>query len=537
MKYFLLLLAVLFSSISFPLMSQDATEKDDAVRALWMKGFDTFEKAETTEKADDRKIALPLYQDSLICFQKVKAQYPKWNSDLVDYRIKICDMKIKELQANPAPTSASKVPAATPMEKKQSNVKPGFSEEQLRNLQDKLEKAVSENEVLRKKLKEMSDNQMPGELAKQLQSDNEKMKKEITALAADMEKESLERAKILQEKKEISGKLEKVESVLAGTKNENSKISAEIDGMKKKVVEVDASATTYQKDISDLSADNKSLKNVVNSLADSLDKVRKEKVDSERQLASLRNDLGAKAKDLESRTKELESISNDLSAKNEIARKYEELVKGNADIGIMLDELANLYTYQAVNNEELTVEIGKRDEQMKKKDEEMIIVARNAATKEKKAYESVIGGISLPPGAKSVPEFLDVYADGKEWQSVRETVAEAEKFSADEQSDEAARKWRDAALLLGILAEKLPVIMEISSELKGAELKMAEIKINGKLMKQKTPAIFTFEAGTKYKIEVQYAGGDGVKYISESETFIPESNKHGKRIFLLNQMH
>jgi len=72
-------------------MAQYTTEDGNAARALWLKGFEIYERGESAEKTDNKKIAITLFQDSLSYFEKVRNQYPKWNSALVEYRLKICE--------------------------------------------------------------------------------------------------------------------------------------------------------------------------------------------------------------------------------------------------------------------------------------------------------------------------------------------------------------------------------------------------------------------------------------------------------------
>src|SRR3989338_180845 len=108
MKYPAFILLLILSFISSPLLyAQYSTDEGNAARTLWLKGFDVFEKAETAEKGGDRKNSVSLYRESLGYFQKVKNQYPKWNSALVEYRLKICERKIQALSADTAAPAAA----------------------------------------------------------------------------------------------------------------------------------------------------------------------------------------------------------------------------------------------------------------------------------------------------------------------------------------------------------------------------------------------------------------------------------------------
>lgn len=617
MRRFIFLLLILFSSFSLNCMAQYTTEEGNEARTLWLKGFDIFDKAESIEKRNDKKAALGFYQESMVYFQKVKAQYPKWNSALVEYRLKICERKIQTLQPESAPATSTVQKTAGPSAEpdryvKQLKEKLSVTEKQLEDTQSKLElsiqslnearkeavlgvksreevqailkekneiekrctaladevkqlkaekekkvdttewtekieaerakakpladanavlvaknneikaqyqkaasdrmeleyklkvltdaqktfndkldaasKSISdysskikdfekrnsvleknladlqskydrvnqENTSLNKNLKDIAENPASGNLLKQLQSDNEKLKKEIEALSSRAEKELLEKIKIADEKKEISAKLEKVESILIDTKSENKRISSEIENMRRKVVESGSSTGTYQKNITQLSEENKSLKTEVESLAINLDKlgkknkelantakefaaleekynklsgektiaakdneklkeqlvefektkselekIKKDKEDFVKKIAELQSDLNSKSSDIEVKAKEL-AKSGDLSRKySDLERasadlngKNTELAKSNADISKKLDELTKKVSDMAKTNEylvkageeskrkldELSAEVGKKNEMLLKKDAEIKSALKAAAS-------------------------------------------------------------------------------------------------------------------------------------------------------------
>ncbi|MCX6986519.1 MAG: hypothetical protein NT118_17495 [Lentisphaerae bacterium] len=547
MRFFTFLLFILLSFFSFTGMAQYTADEGNEARTLWLKGFDIFDKAESTEKKNDKKTALASYQESMTYFQKVKAQYPKWNSALVEYRLKICERKIKTLKPDAAPSPVQKTAAVSAepdryikelkervsvaekqlgetqnklelslqslneakkesalgvkskeevqsilrekneVEKrctalsdevkrlqaenekktdtaewtgkleaerakakklsdenaalvaKNSEIKLQYQnaasdrmeleykvkvlsdaqktfndnletasksisdysskakeyekrnstlEGNLADLKSKLEKVKQENAGLNKGLREIAENPASGNLTKQLQSDNDRLKKEIESLISRVENEALDKTKIAYDKKEMAAKLEKVESILIDTKNENKQISAEIENMRRKVIESGTSTGTYQSNISQLSEENKSLKAEVESLAGNLDrlgkknkelaniakelaaleekhaklagektaavkdneklkgqlteldktkseldKIKKEKEDNVKKIAELQEDLNSKRTDIEAKTKE-------LAKTGDISRKYSELDKTSADLAGKNAELA-----------------------------------------------------------------------------------------------------------------------------------------------------------------------------------------------------
>ncbi len=488
------LFLLFFFFASFPLMAQYTTEEGNAARSLWLKGFEIYERGESAEKTENKKTAATLYQDALTYFQKVKTQYPKWNSALVEYRLKVCERKIQTLQGDTAPeqpaaTGTTPSKPADPdkelkllkdkiatlekqaretqnrldltllslnearkeaalgskskeeiqslmkekndLEKKYSLIadenkrlqddkdkksddskwnekieaerkisqkmkednaalsakndelkaqsqkvssekidldykmtkltdsqktfddKLSFAEKaleeldtrlkasekgktaaegELKDVQSKFEKQKQENEILSKKLKDIADNPLSSELAKQLQADNDKLKQDIAGQTAKMEKDALEKAKQNEEAKASSAKLEKVEAILIETKSDNVKYVAELENLRKKIADSDNSTSTYQNNIKQLSDENKTLKIEVNSLAASMEKLgkkEKELADSIKQCAIL-DELNRKLTETNAATvKENETLQTSLATETREFRS--KLVKADKD--------------------------------------------------------------------------------------------------------------------------------------------------------------------------------------------------------------
>ena len=63
----------------------------------WRLGFEKYEAAEKEFKKKNLNAALKLYKESQTIFQKIKRSSPDWNTDVVTYRISLCDRKIKSI--------------------------------------------------------------------------------------------------------------------------------------------------------------------------------------------------------------------------------------------------------------------------------------------------------------------------------------------------------------------------------------------------------------------------------------------------------
>ncbi|MBN1865291.1 MAG: tetratricopeptide repeat protein [Victivallales bacterium] len=91
--------ALILMFFSAGLKSQD--EDDDTgkeARKIWLAGFDYLEKGDKSRNDGDLRQAMMLYREALSHFETIKARYPKWNTGLIDYRIKVCNKKIDELK-------------------------------------------------------------------------------------------------------------------------------------------------------------------------------------------------------------------------------------------------------------------------------------------------------------------------------------------------------------------------------------------------------------------------------------------------------
>ena len=285
MKYFPFILLIILSISTSPLYAQYSTEQGNAARNIWLKGFEVFENAETAKKNGDNKSSVSLYQESLTYFQKVKKQFPQWNSALVEYRIRICSSEIRSLSipgamppvetvsATTTPVATAPVKTTIPVanadavkESSELREKLGLTEKALRDTRKRLDSALvsldearkeaatggkskeeiqslirEKNELEKKtnmlseelkRLKDLAANPAAGELAKQLQSDNEKLKKELDAVGAKAEKDAMEK----------------------------TRLSTTVDNIGKKAAETEASLDSARKNTARLLDENKALK-------------------------------------------------------------------------------------------------------------------------------------------------------------------------------------------------------------------------------------------------------------------------------------
>ena len=73
------------------------TEKKDATKT-WLKGFEYFEKANKALQNGQLRKANTMFKMAESVFEKVKLRYPKWNSSLITYRMKLCKVKLLKIK-------------------------------------------------------------------------------------------------------------------------------------------------------------------------------------------------------------------------------------------------------------------------------------------------------------------------------------------------------------------------------------------------------------------------------------------------------
>jgi chromosome segregation ATPase len=65
--------------------------------SMWLAGYETFEKAEKVYTTKDYNASLTLYKESLEILKALSSEYPSWNKVLIQYKIKACVKKVKQL--------------------------------------------------------------------------------------------------------------------------------------------------------------------------------------------------------------------------------------------------------------------------------------------------------------------------------------------------------------------------------------------------------------------------------------------------------
>ena len=132
----------------------------------WRLGFEKYEAAEKEFKKKNLNAALKLYKESQTIFQKIKRSSPDWNTDVVTYRISLCDRKIKSINVPAAPNVAEKQLSAevAKLKKEVQNLNAQLRQTRVqlidaRNAADRMaltekqiRKLMSENSNLQKKL-------------------------------------------------------------------------------------------------------------------------------------------------------------------------------------------------------------------------------------------------------------------------------------------------------------------------------------------------------------------------------------------------
>lgn len=317
MRHFIFLLLIIFSFFSFNCLAQYTTDEGNEARTLWLKGFDIFDKAEATEKKSDRKAALGFYQESMTYFQKVKAQYPKWNSALVEYRLKICERKIQTLQPESVTAASPVQKTATPSAEpdryiKQIKEKLSVTEKQLEETQSKLELSI---QSLNEARKEAALGVKSREEVQSILREKIEVEKRCTALADEVKQLKAEKEK----KADTTEWTEKIEAERAKMKplaDENAALVAKNNEIK----------AQYQK----AASDRMELEYKLKVLSDA-QKTFSDKIDAaSRSIA----DYSSKAKDLEKRNSALEKDMADLQA------KYDKVKLENTNLNKNLKDIA-----------------------------------------------------------------------------------------------------------------------------------------------------------------------------------------------------
>ena len=95
MKTFLLS-NIIFSLLFFTSVSLLALtpEETKTARKTWLKGYEYFEQGEKAFENEQLREAHAYLKESLVIFNDLKTKYPGWSSSMIEYRIKLCNVKL-----------------------------------------------------------------------------------------------------------------------------------------------------------------------------------------------------------------------------------------------------------------------------------------------------------------------------------------------------------------------------------------------------------------------------------------------------------
>ena len=138
--YIYTLIVLLFSIISTNSYAQMSLQDKKTARSIWLKGFDYYGKAKTNTETGQYKLALDQYQKALNLFEKIKAAYPDWNKELIDYRLNVCSSKIVEVKASLSKSNIK----STKLEIDQENL---VLKQKIKKLEKELSEAKNQLEI------------------------------------------------------------------------------------------------------------------------------------------------------------------------------------------------------------------------------------------------------------------------------------------------------------------------------------------------------------------------------------------------------
>lgn len=359
-------LAFLFSStVSFAQISDEA--KKDA-RKIWLKGFEYFEKGEKSRKNGQFREALTLFKESLSHFDTIKAKYPKWNTALINYRIKICKGKVDLLKGEFAKKNIKFTETETDKENLLLKSRLATLEKELKDTKSQLDTTYASLEAARREaarnvkvsdqveellkekvaltnrialLEDQQKNRSGSAQAKDPQVDQasldkallqiETLKKDKGQLITILENEKQKYELLSQKKKDLSYKLKMIEKSGQVDQQDQKQIS-------KKIVVLEETIHQHKKEKEDLAQklatmETKS-KKAEETVAKLRDEIKKARLDGSKDSATIVKQL---QNDNELLLKSLETANVKLAEKS---KQIKDLEKAQADIKVKKDNLA-----------------------------------------------------------------------------------------------------------------------------------------------------------------------------------------------------
>jgi Flp pilus assembly protein TadD len=344
-KYFLtiLIVASLFTISVIPNLTaydnSDDEEEEFSPWAAWRKGFSYFEKGERSKDSGQNKEALAFYKKAHQCYLSVKKARPKWNQQIIDSRIKMCEREIKRLDALLGEDSLAK--AQSSFERKQTmNAELQTTKAELINYKKKLFSALIELNELRQRSKQQKNT------AQQI----EDLMREKRIINEEYKLLQEKYANLQNQKNKPDLDKERLQTQLVDIKIQNDLLVKRLNLQKEKETELNeemASLYRYKTQNKDKVAE---LNNIIKNLEYKIQKIAeqqsKDKITNQKKLAEIKSletynkQLAANLKDKEKEIEKLDEwLKNLRHANGSQSEVQQEIIKTNQEINQKYKEL------------------------------------------------------------------------------------------------------------------------------------------------------------------------------------------------------
>lgn len=341
---FSITLAILITILTAHHVSaQYSYQESQTARTIWLKGFDVYEKAESAKKVEDLKTALSMFEEALTSFQKVKIRYPKWNSNLVLFRIKLCEREIGTLKQELQKKNIKITETEIEMENRLLKDRVSAIEKQHRNIQEQLEttlnslesarleaaRGMKASDEVKKLVKEKTELEKKYALLadeyKRLQSEKEGKDKD-KKWRERIEEERLKNEKLKKENAALLNNSNNLKTIFQKTASAKAQLEYDLKESKEKLEEINSEIEKYTENILVLKENLKRSESLCKSQGKEIDelniRMEKEKQESEK--------LHKELKDMRKNT-DLSDISKQLESDNEILRRNVDMLQNNID--------------------------------------------------------------------------------------------------------------------------------------------------------------------------------------------------------------
>lgn len=82
---------------SSPLFAVLTPEQTKAARKTWLNGYENFDRGEKALANGQLREAHTLFKESIKTFEDIKTKYPGWSSSMIEYRLKLCNTKLDQV--------------------------------------------------------------------------------------------------------------------------------------------------------------------------------------------------------------------------------------------------------------------------------------------------------------------------------------------------------------------------------------------------------------------------------------------------------